>query len=114
MPRASIAQLRAYVGDPIADLTDPELQLFLDDAVASVIDNTSLSESHPRFNELQRARAAYLLFNANRMKNEVMAESADGISRNYDTNISPGMQVSWLDLYNQKRTEILGFKGRVL
>ncbi|MCH1911055.1 hypothetical protein L9Z17_21000 [Leptospira noguchii] len=44
------------------------------------------------------------------MKNEVMAESADGISRNYDTNISPGMQVSWLDLYNQKRTEILGFR----
>nr|WP_236713417.1 hypothetical protein [Leptospira interrogans] len=47
------------------------------------------------------------------MKNEVMAESVDGVSRNYDTNIFPSMQVSWLDMYNKKRTEILGFKGRL-
>ncbi|WP_001202736.1 hypothetical protein [Leptospira interrogans] len=111
--RASIAELRDYVRDPIAGVPDATLRLYLDEAVDSVIDNTGLSESHPRFNVLHRSYTAVLLFNNNLMENEVMAESVDGVSRNYDTNISSGMQVSWLDMYNKKRTEILGFKGRL-
>ncbi|UOG39362.1 hypothetical protein MAL08_08915 [Leptospira noguchii] len=113
MARASIAELRDYVQDPIADVPDATLRLYLDEAVDSVIDNTGLSETHRRFDVLHRSYTAVLLFNNNLMKNEVMAESVDGVSRNYDTNIAPGMQVSWLDMYNKKRIEILGFKGRI-
>ncbi|MFQ3855939.1 hypothetical protein ACLK29_09055 [Leptospira kirschneri] len=114
MPRASIAELRDYVGDSIAEISDRTLRLYLDEAADSVIDSTGISETHPRFSVLHRSYAAVLLFNNGQMGNEVMAESVDGVSRNYDTNIFPTMQVSWLDMYKKKRTEILGFKGRVI
>ncbi|MCE9499651.1 MAG: hypothetical protein K8R21_04005, partial [Leptospira sp.] len=89
MPVATIPELKRFIGDSIDDLDDPTLQMFLDDAKASVI-GQGVSESHARFAELQRCMCGNLLFCANRIPNEIMAESVDGISVNYDTNIAPG------------------------
>lgn len=112
MGLSTVQQLRGFLKEKVQGISDDTLQIYLDDAEGSVFSG-GVSVSHARFAELQRYFAAHLLSALGLIPNEVTAESADGISRSFDTSFIPGSQESYLDLYKRKLHEINGFKGRV-
>lgn len=112
MGLSTVQQLRGFLLDKVQGIGDETLLLYLDDAKGSV-SSAGVSVSHARFAELQRYFTAHLLGAMGLIPNEVTAESADGISRSFDTAFIPGSQESYLDLYKRKLHEVNGFKGRV-
>ena len=109
---ATVNELKSFLTDKVQGVSDETLQMYLADAEGSVFSG-GVSVSHKRFAELQRYYAAHLLDSAGILQNQVTSESADGISRSFDTVFIPGAHESYLDLYKSKRHEVVGFQGRV-
>ncbi len=109
---ATVNELKVFLRDKVQGVSDDTLQIYLDDAEGSVFSG-GVSVSHKRFAELQRYYAAHLLDSAGILLNQVTSESADGISRSFDTAFVQGSMETYLDLYKRKLYEVNGFKGRI-
>jgi hypothetical protein len=109
---STVQQLRGFLQEKVQGVSDDTLQIYLDDAEGSVFSG-GVSVSHARFAELQRYFTAHLLESVGIIPKMVTSESADGISRSFDTAFIPGSKETYLDLYKRKLHEINGFKGRV-
>lgn len=112
MGLSTVQELRSFLLDKVQGVGDETLQIYLEDAKGSV-SSAGVSVSSTRFAELQRYFTAHLLGTMGLIPNEVTAESADGISRSFDTAFIPGSQESYLDLYKRKLHEVNGFQGRI-
>lgn len=109
---STVGQLRGFLKEKVQSVSDETLQIYLDDAEGSVFSG-GVSVSHARFGELQRYFTAHLLETMGIIPKTVTSESADGISRSFDTAFIPGSKESYLDLYKRKLHEVNGFKGRI-
>ncbi|MCW7459550.1 DUF4054 domain-containing protein [Leptospira bandrabouensis] len=112
MGLSTVQQLRSFLLDRVQSVGDDILLIYLDDAKGTV-SSAGVSDSHERFAELQRYFTAHLLETMGIIPKTVASESADGISRSFDTAFIPGSKETYLDLYKRKLHEVNGFKGRI-
>lgn len=111
MGLATVTNLRKYLGESVADITDTDLFYILEDASMSVA-GQGVPVSHPRHAELCVCYAAYILSHTGRIQ-DVASESVEGVATSYSRSGTSPNGSPYLDLYRQKRQEVLGFHGRI-
>lgn len=111
MSQATVSDLRKFIGDSIEDISDTDLSFLLTDASITVA-GQGVPVLHPRHAELTICYAAFLLSHTGRLQ-DVASESVESVSVSYARSGTSQNGSPYLDLYRQKRQDILGYRGRI-
>jgi hypothetical protein len=111
MPQATVTDLRRYLGNSVEDISDTDLGFILADSSVTVA-GQGVPVSHSRHGELSVCYAAYLLSHTGRIQ-DVASESVESVSTSYARSGTSPSGSPYLDIYRQKRQDVLGFRGRL-